>query len=263
MTEAPIANIVFDTPGLGRVGPERIGVLEAIDRTGSITGAGKLLGLSYRGCWDAVQALNNLFGEPLVATSPGGQATRGAILTEAGRRLLSDYRELQQEMAEVVERLRARLGPRADKLSSLPLVSVRSTARNVWRVVIASVIEGPIVAEVKLDLSAEVSLIATIPMRSVADLGLGEGSSVLALVNPHAIVLATPDVNRTSARNHLTGVVIRREDSAAGSEITLDLGCGKTLFATMGAMSAQELDFAAGDRACALIKATHVTLFAT
>ncbi|MGC1301505.1 MAG: molybdenum-dependent transcriptional regulator [Caulobacteraceae bacterium] len=262
MPDALTANIVFDS-GLGRVGPERIGVLDAIDRTGSITGAGKLLGLSYRGCWDAVQALNNLFGEPLVATSPGGQATRGATLTEAGRRLLSDYHELQQEMAEVVDRLRARLGPRADKVSALPLVSVRSTARNVWRVVISSVIEGPIVAEVCLALTPEVSLIAMIPMRSLADLGLAQGSSVLALVNPHAIILAEPDVDRTSARNHLTGVIINREDSPAGAELTIDLGGGKTLFATMGAVSAKELGFAEGDRACALIKATHVTLFAT
>ena len=46
-------------------------------------------------------------------------------------------------------------------------------------------------------------------------------------------------------------------------ELTIDLGGGKTLFATMGAVSAKELGFAEGDRACALIKATHVTLFAT
>ncbi|WP_158916576.1 TOBE domain-containing protein [Caulobacter sp. S45] len=262
MVDTLTANIVFDS-GIGRVGPERIGVLDAIDQTGSITGAGKLLGLSYRGCWDAVQALNNLFGEQLVATSPGGQATRGAVLTDAGRRLLSDYRELQQEMAEVVERLRARLGPRANKVSTLPLVSVRSTARNVWRAVISTLIEGPIIAEVGLALAPGVDLIATVPVRSLADLALAPGSSVLALVNPNGIVLAKSDIGRTSARNQLTGVVIRREDTVAGSEITLDLGGGKTLFATMGAISAAELDFKEGERACALVKATEVTLFAT
>jgi molybdate transport system regulatory protein len=260
MTDALIANIVFDS-GFGRVGPERISVLDAIERTGSITGAGRLLGLSYRGCWDAVQSLNNLFGEPLVATTPGG--ARGAALTDAGRRLLSDYRDLQQEMTEVVGRLRSRLGPRADKVSNLPLVSVRSTARNVWRATIASIVEGTIIAEVRLTLAKDVSLVATVPMRSVADLDLACGSSVLALVNPHAIILARPDVGRTSARNRLDGVVIHREDSEAGSEIVLDLGAGKTLFATIDAALASELDFAEGDAACALIKATEVTLFAT
>jgi molybdate transport system regulatory protein len=262
MTDSLTASIVFDS-GFGRVGPERISVLDAIERTGSITGAGRLLGLSYRGCWDAVQSLNNLFGEPLVATAPGGQATRGATLTDAGRRLLSDYRDLQQEMTEVVGRLRSRLGPRADKVSNLPLVSVRSAARNVWRTTISSVVESPIVAEVGLDLAKGVSLIATVPTRSLADLDLACGSSVLALVNPYAIIMARPDVGRTSARNQLTGTVIRLEENAVGSEIVLDLGSGKTLFATVSPESAIDLGFAEGDKACALIKATDVMLIAT
>jgi molybdate transport system regulatory protein len=44
-----------------RVGPDRIRLLTAIQAHGSITAAAKEVGLSYKGAWDAVQALNNLF----------------------------------------------------------------------------------------------------------------------------------------------------------------------------------------------------------
>ena len=56
----------------GRIGADRIALVEAIAREGSITQAAKSLGLSYRAAWDAVQALNNLFDRPLVIARPGG-----------------------------------------------------------------------------------------------------------------------------------------------------------------------------------------------
>ena len=53
-----------------RVGLERIALVEAVDDLGSITAAAKRLGLSYKGAWDALQALNNLFDAPLVEAAP-------------------------------------------------------------------------------------------------------------------------------------------------------------------------------------------------
>jgi molybdate transport system regulatory protein len=261
MSDALTANVVFESPGLGRVGPERIKVLEAIDSTGSITGAGKLLGLSYRGCWDTVQCLNNLFGEPLVTTVPGGQSTRGAALTDAGRRLLADYRDLQQELAEVVSRMKSRLGAGSGRLTTAPIVSLRSTARNVWRTRIASILTDEAITEVGLDLADGVALVATVPTSGFEDLQLGIGATVLAVVHPSSIILAPPDIGRTSARNHLDGTILRREDSAAHSDISIDLGSGKTLFATITRDSAQDLALIEGAPVSALIKASQVILF--
>jgi len=47
-------------------GPGRIALLEAIRTEGSITGAARRVGLSYKAAWDAVDTMNNLAGEPLV-----------------------------------------------------------------------------------------------------------------------------------------------------------------------------------------------------
>ncbi|MGZ9106506.1 MAG: TOBE domain-containing protein [Rhodoplanes sp.] len=67
-------------------------------------------------------------------------------------------------------------------------------------------------------------------------------------------------MGRTSARNVLSGTVARREDGAVNSEIILDLGHGKTIAAIITKESAISLDFKVGDRACALIKASHIIL---
>ncbi|HEY1560052.1 MAG TPA: hypothetical protein VGF71_04095 [Caulobacteraceae bacterium] len=58
---APLtANLVLAKGGAAPVGGERIALLEAIRDRGSIVLAAKAMGLSYKGAWDAVQAINNL-----------------------------------------------------------------------------------------------------------------------------------------------------------------------------------------------------------
>ncbi len=79
----------------GRIGPGKIALLEAVDREGSISAAGRALGMSYKRAWDLVDALNKLVGEAVVTASTGGSGGGGARLTEAGRILVADYREIE------------------------------------------------------------------------------------------------------------------------------------------------------------------------
>ncbi|HLN90349.1 MAG TPA: LysR family transcriptional regulator, partial [Patescibacteria group bacterium] len=48
------------------LGEGRIGLLEAIDRCGSISRAAREVGISYKTAWDAVDAMNNAAEKPLV-----------------------------------------------------------------------------------------------------------------------------------------------------------------------------------------------------
>jgi molybdate transport repressor ModE-like protein len=64
-------------------GPDRIRLLEAVGREGSISGAARAVGLSYKAAWDAIDALNGLFGGPLVEARSGGLHGGGAHLTDA------------------------------------------------------------------------------------------------------------------------------------------------------------------------------------
>jgi molybdate transport system regulatory protein len=80
----------------GRIGPGKIALLEAIDREGSISAAGRALGMSYKRAWDLVDAMNTQLGVPVVAASTGGHRGGGATLTEAGCALVADYRAIER-----------------------------------------------------------------------------------------------------------------------------------------------------------------------
>jgi molybdate transport system regulatory protein len=88
------------------MGPGKAALLEAIRRTGSISAAGRELGMSYRRAWLLVDTMNRCFAEPLVEAHSG----TGARVTEPGERALADYLALA-ERAEA-----AAAGPAFERL---------------------------------------------------------------------------------------------------------------------------------------------------
>lgn len=99
---AGMLSLRIDLPS-GRLGPGKIALLEAIDREGSISAAGRALGMSYKRAWDLVDALNKLAGTPVVDASPGGYRGGGAVLTDAGRSLVADYRAIERAASRAAE----------------------------------------------------------------------------------------------------------------------------------------------------------------
>src|SRR5436190_22370119 len=91
--------------GAARVGLERVALVEAVAELGSISAAAKRLGLSYKGAWDIVQALNNLFDEPLIAAAPGGRAGGTATVTPRGQAVVSAFRRVQGEIDAALAKL--------------------------------------------------------------------------------------------------------------------------------------------------------------
>lgn len=95
------------------LGPGRVDMLAAIDREGSISAAGRSLGMSYRYAWGLVESMNQCFIEPVVAAAPGGKKGGGAVLTDVGRRVLLAYRSLEQRVVVYAQ------GGELDQLSQL------------------------------------------------------------------------------------------------------------------------------------------------
>jgi len=81
------------------VGPGKVAVLEAVDRTGSITAAARSLGMSYRRAWLLVDELNRALREPAVESAKGGERGGASRLTPLGRRLVELYRRIEREAA--------------------------------------------------------------------------------------------------------------------------------------------------------------------
>lgn len=87
--------------GDGMIGPGKAALLEGIARTGSITAAGRELGMSYKRAWMLVEAMNGMFRNPVVDSVRGGPGGGGAALTDTGRRVLALYREIEATSREL------------------------------------------------------------------------------------------------------------------------------------------------------------------
>lgn len=253
------ASLTLRRGAMARVGLDRVALVEAVAELGSISAAASRLGISYRGAWEAIQALNNLFDGPLIEASPGGRAGGAAAVTPRGRAVVSAFRRVQVEIDAAMAKLEDSLAgePARDLFWSL---GMRTSARNALRGTISNVTPGEVNGEVTLRLGEGIEITAIVTRRSVDELQLATGKPAIALIKSSFVILAKGENIRTSARNQIAGVVSSREDGALNSEIGLDIGGGKTLTATITLESAQALALAAGDAVTALIKAPHVIL---
>ncbi|QAU34335.1 winged helix-turn-helix domain-containing protein [Janthinobacterium sp. 17J80-10] len=85
------------------LGPGKVALLEAIAACGSISGAARAMGMSYRRAWLLVDTMNRSFSEPLVITSPGGSKGGGASVTQTGESVMAIYRAMQRRSEAAIQ----------------------------------------------------------------------------------------------------------------------------------------------------------------
>ena len=88
----------------GYLGIGRIQLLENIEQYGSINGAAKSMGMSYKKAWKLIDELNQMSDTPLVIKSQGGKAGGGTALTDEGKRLVAKFRQLETELITFLEK---------------------------------------------------------------------------------------------------------------------------------------------------------------
>jgi molybdate transport system regulatory protein len=105
--------------GVPLMGPGRAALLATIAETGSISAAGRRLGMSYKRAWQLADAMNAAFASPLVQAAKGGAGGGGAGLTELGMAVLDAWQRLERGAAEAGAAELAFLGsaalPRGDE----------------------------------------------------------------------------------------------------------------------------------------------------
>jgi molybdate transport system regulatory protein len=242
------------------VGRERITLLEAVVKHGSITKAAEVAGFSYKTAWDAVSAINNILPRPAFITRTGGPHGGGAEVTEEGSRLIATFRRLEEKLAQISGSI-VENGLEHDEDLLFWGLSLKLSIRNAYHCKVVEVTPDPVNVSVTLIIGPDTEIAASVTNKSVAELGLAPGRSAVALINPPSVlILVDRDEPKIAIRNKLKGVVIDRVDNATVSEVRVDVGGGKTIVSVSGRKSADAAGIAAGVDVWAVFESADVIL---
>jgi molybdate transport system regulatory protein len=259
-TSFALQGAVWMTVGGEKFGGQgRVELLAAIARTGSISQAAKAIRMSYKGAWDAIDAMNNLAGEALVERVAGGKGGGGTRLTARGEQLVRNFRALEQLHQQFVEQLNGQAGNLSADLTLISRLNMKTSARNQFFGTVSGIQPGAVNDEIELDIAGGHRIVAIVTHESTASLGLAPGAQAFALVKASSIILMTAGEGaRFSARNQLAGTVSRLTPGAVNTEVVLDLAGGGSIAAIITNESARALDLAEGRTATAMFKASSV-----
>jgi len=88
--------------GQPAMGPGKAELVSQIEASGSISAAARAMGMSYRRAWLLVEAINASYTEAVVLTAIGGKRGGGAKVTDFGRRLVAEFRAMEDKASAVI-----------------------------------------------------------------------------------------------------------------------------------------------------------------
>jgi molybdate transport system regulatory protein len=244
------------------IGRERIALLEAVMEHKSITKAAETAGFSYKTAWDAVNAINNLLPRPAFITRTGGSHGGGAEITDEGRRVIRAFRRLEEKVSRISAAI-AEEGLEHEEDLLLWGIGLKLSVRNAFLCQVTNITPAKVNVEVKLEVSPGFIITAGVTNASAKELGLALGLRCVAMVNASSILIAQGGTSvLLSARNKVPGLVIGRVDDDTASEITIEIGGGKTMTAVVTRPGADQAGAKIGGRVVAIFKTSHVILAA-
>lgn len=266
----------------------RMALLDQIARTGSITRAGKAVGISYRTAWLTVDHLNGIAEGPLVERTTGGKSGGGTRLTPAGENLVRMYRTLQEEHGIYMRRLREGIHDFDRFLLLTRKIALKTSARNQVFGVVESIRKDALNAWVVLRLKGQDRLTSQITVAGLESLGLKKGDEAYAIIKANWIQVSAARADaagtksssragaagpRTrdmgAAENRLPGKIVSVKQGAGNSEVSLRLEGGTSLTALVSEGNLKELTLgkgrkntarAEGAAAIAIFEASNVIL---
>lgn len=242
-------------------GAGRVELLAAIAQCGSITQAAKAVGLSYKAAWDAIDTMNNLAGVALVERLTGGKGGGGTRLTPRGAQLVHNFTLIEREHQQFVRQLGHQSEGIADDLLLIRRMALKTSARNQFLGRVSAVKRGAVNDEIALELAGGQVIVAIVTRESTENLGLAVGAEAFALVKASSIIVMTDSEGaRLSARNQLTGSVLRVQPGAVNAEVVLALPGGASIAAIITNDSCASLGLVVGTAASAVFKASSVIL---
>ena len=243
------------------LGSDRINLLEKIDELGSISKAAKAVGSSYKTAWDTINMMNNLAEKPLVHPLTGGKGGGGTSLTAEGKKVITQFKTIQEELRKFLDNLEERLGDTESLYKFLRRIAMKVSARNTFAGNVTGITKGAVNAEITLSLKGGIPLTAVVTNGAIDNLGIKTGMDAYAIIKASSVIIGT-DLHdaKVSARNIFCGTIVKVIEGPVNTEVDLDIGGGNTMSSVITHDSAIRLGLKAGGHACALFKASSVII---
>jgi molybdate transport system regulatory protein len=135
-----------------------------------------------------------------------------------------------------------------------------TSARNELSGKITNIIDGAVMSEVKISVSSDITISATVTKEGIESLGAKLNDDITAIIKASSIIIAKNEVKST-ARNVLKGKVIEIIKGAVNSEVKLSLGTG-VICAVVTNDAIEDLSIKVSEDAYAIFKASSVILMA-
>jgi molybdate transport system regulatory protein len=244
-------------------------LLEAIAQSGSISRGAKTLRISYKTAWSLLETMNNLSPKPLVERTVGGRSGGGTQLTAPGRALLQDLRQGATHYGNLLRGgVPSSIQRQATDCLPLPIPKHPAwipglLAPNQFLATVHSLETHPAQLQATLELAPGQTIVSCGARGAFTSRLRVAGCSVVAHINPSAIVLAVGEGIALSADNQLWGVVKRLRRSPVQCEVALQLPLERVLIALITTVSAERLGLRSGLRVMACFSADAVTLLST
>lgn len=254
----PESDLWLSLGGEAFLAGNRLALLEQIAATGSITRAGKAVGISYRTAWDAVDRLNAAADRPLVERSAGGKEGGGTRLTAHGQALLEMYRAFREEHGRFLDHLRRNMRDFERFRRLTRRMSLKVSARNQLWGKVESIRKNGLKAHIALRVGKAETVRAETTRAGLEALGLATGDEAYALIKANWISLTDRPAARPEG-NCLKGKILSLDRGSGGAEIAFRTEGGIPLFLAAEAGTLKS-GAAPGRTAYARFKAADVIL---
>ncbi|RUM90028.1 MAG: ModE family transcriptional regulator [Thiomicrospira sp.] len=243
-------------------GQRRLELLNKIASLGSLSAAAKACGLSYKGAWQAIEAMNQLSDTPLVTPQKGGAGGGGMTLTPSGHSLVAAYQLFNEQMQQWMRQLETLSPTMLSQLDLMRKISMKTSARNLFHGSVIHIEKGSVNCDVTLAIGGGNEVVAQITLGSLERLGLEVGSDAYALIKASWVILTKggDDALKTSARNQFCGSISHIETGEINSDVSIQLDGGLVISAIVTNQSVEHMALKVEESCCALVKASHVLL---
>lgn len=239
---------------------KRIELLKAISQVGSISKAAKIVPMSYKSAWEAIDTMNNLSATPIVEKETGGSGGGGSTLTAYGKNLLKTYEILKVEQKKFLDKLTKITDLDSGTLKTIGRLSMQISARNQIAGSVAKIIKSNVNANVVILPKSGQQLFANVSVASLKSLDIQEGGDVVAIFKSSNVLIATDENIAISARNKIKGAITSLEQNNTNSEILIDIGGGESIASIITRGAVKKLGLEVGKEVVAFIKSSDIII---